>query len=139
MSFAARPMLSGGFLNIYNGTITCGSAVVFTFTFKGFYPAIITGASVSPAALTTGYTIGSIYDTTGPTNYSSLSLSGFGATDPLQDYIYDITVNGVSKTSSTATNYNFSSGTATWQWTVASPASLWGIPTSGTVSAVILK
>lgn len=126
--------IAGGNSIIYNGTITCGSAVIGGFTFKGFYPGLIVASSISPSTLTTGYAIDKIYDATGPSNFSSISLSGFGSTDPLQGYITDVTVNGVTKTSSSASGYSFSSGIATWTW-----AFTWGIPISGTTPAIIRK
>lgn len=146
MSFAARPAISSsvssGYTTIYNGTVT-----IFNYnpgggvTYRG-YDAGIGFGGVSPTTVTTGYTVNSIYDyrdTSGGSYSCNFSLSGFGGTDPGQSYIYSVTVNGVTKLSSTATFYVMFGGVAYWQWESASTANLWGIPTSGTVSAVVLK
>ena len=145
MSFAARSAIASSASNyttVYNGTLTCG--VYNTGTpgenYRGYNSGFGIG-SVSPTTLTTGYAIEAMEDyrdTSGGIYSAGLVLSGFGA-DPGQDYLYSVTVNGISKLTSAATYYGFILGSVYWAWESGSTAGLWGLPTSGTVSAVILK
>lgn len=146
MSFAARSAIatsaSSGYTTIYNGTVTVGTYLPGGgISYRG-YSSTMSFGSTSPTTVTTGYGVVDIYDyrdTGGPSYICALTLNGFGATDPGQSYIYSITVNGVTKLASVATIYVFFSGSAYWEWESVTTGGLWGIPTSGTVSAVILK
>lgn len=129
-----------GRTEVYNGTITCGLNIYGSGqTGRGLITTEVPSfGSRSPTTLTTGKGLGDLYDyrdVSAPYFASVISITGF-TTDPGASYLYNVTVGGVTKLASIAL-YSYGAGAAYWTWEVGSALGLFGMPTSGTVSAVI--
>ena len=142
MTFAARTFMAHAASNIiYNGTITCGSYSTFGVTYRGYYSGFLAGSSASPTTILSGETVFAVYDyrfpsaTPDPDYFAAISISNF-VSDPGISFFSSAIVNGVTKTTSTA-NYSWDNATkiATWSWDGITTSVLFGMPTSGTVSA----
>jgi len=136
----------GGLTTALSTTLTIGTATAdagvnlrgFTSEVQSSYTPTTFG-SLASATVSGGRTCIICFDDRDlPTSaYSAnLSITGFGA-DPGQSYLHDVTANGVTKTGSSATFYNYSAGRALWAWEDSTTAVLFGFGTSGTTPLVI--
>lgn len=76
-----------------------------------------TFGSYSPNGLTGGKTVTAVYDLScGAVKSSHLVIAGF-STDPGQTWLTSVTCNGITNSSTSASSYGFSSGSASWAWT----------------------
>jgi len=108
-------VLSGTTPQFYtdNYTLTDGAIVVGGYVgYEGYGSGF---GSLSPAgSLTGGMTLGSFDDITGGSGSTGeVSVTGFSS-DPGQGWLWSATALGVTRLGSSATTYQYSSGTATW-------------------------